>query len=405
MTTGSDVVVVGGGIIGMATGWFLARAGVDVSILERSWVGGGTTSAASGTVALQTKSVGTKLELARKSIGLLREFETETDLDTELHNDGSLVVARTAEEEALLEARAGELSDNGVPIELLDGDEARRRLPILSKAIVGASFCPEDCSINPLLLVRAYRRAAEARGARVSTKCDVTAIEHHGGRVGGVTTTAGPIGAEVVVNACGIAAGSLAATAGDRLPIVPRKGEVLVTEAMPPMLPGEVLSASYLASKGAPPVSLADWYSGSFESDGLQVGLAASQMERGNLLLGSTREFAGRDTRSTRRGIRALVEEAISILPEVGPLRLIRAYAGLRPATPDGLPIIERSPRLSGLIHAAGHEGAGIALSAVTGRLVAGLVTGDLGPEAIEPLSGRRFGRAGDRRVGGEVRP
>jgi sarcosine oxidase subunit beta len=151
--------------------------------------------------------------------------------------------------------------------------------------------------------------------------------------------------------------------AGLRIPITPRRGQLIVTRACPKVIGGCLLSAGYIAAKYQPGPASAEGH-----------GVSIEQTENGNLLLGSTREFAGFDRRTTPEGLRHIAARTARILPALKTVSVIRAFAGLRPYTPDGLPILGRVSGIEGLYMAAGHEGDGIALSAITGKLIAQLI-------------------------------
>jgi len=153
---------------------------------------------------------------------------------------------------------------------------------------------------------------------------------------------------------------------GIDIPIVPRRGQILVTEPLPPMIRHVLLCACYLIAKYHP-----EELDPTDRHHRLGVGLAVEQTAHGGLLLGSTREFVGFDRRTTLAGIEAVAAHVKRLLPVLADVNIIRTFAGLRPKTPDGLPILGPVPELSGLIMAAGHEGDGIALAPVTGELVA----------------------------------
>lgn len=392
MSKTADVVIIGGGVIGTSIAYYLARKNIRAILVEKGSPGSGTTSASSGTVALQTKTLGTKLELARESFALFHQLTEETEMDFEFECGGSLMVALTQEENILMTERANKLERAGVPVEILDSRAARDLQPGLTAHNAGGVFCPSDCSINPLLLVGAYQKAAKKLGSEFLYYTEVTDIEVKNGTVKRIMTKTGRIDTPIVVNAAGVWSKAISKMADTLLPIVPRKGEILVTEATDPLLKGELLSASYLLSKKAPEISVNDWIAEDLPKTTIQVGIAANQTRRGNLLIGSTREFVGFDTRSSLPGIRELVRQIITLMPATAELNIIRTYSGLRPSTPDGLPIVEKSIDVSGLFTAAGHEGDGIALSPITGMLMAGLITGEEAQNPLLPkLSAARF--------------
>ncbi len=391
MSKTADVVIIGGGVTGTSIAYYLSRKNIRAILVEKGSPGSGTTSASSGTVALQTKTLGTKLELARESFVLFHQLTEEIEMDFEFECCGSLMVALTQEENILMIERANKLESAGVPVEILDSRAARDLQPGLTDHNVGGVFCSSDCSINPLLLVGAYQKAAKKLGSEFLYYTEVTDIEVKKGAVKRIMTTNGQIDTPIVVNAAGVWSKAISKMADTPLPIAPRKGEILVTEATDPLLKGELLSASYLLSKKVPEISVNDWIAEDFPKTTLQVGIAANQTRRGNLLIGSTREFVGFDTRSSLPGIRELVRQMITLLPVTAELNVIRTYSGLRPSTPDGLPIVEKSVDVSGLFTAAGHEGDGIALSPITGMLMADLITGEEAHPLLSKLSAARF--------------
>jgi sarcosine oxidase subunit beta len=277
----------------------------------------------------------------------------------------------------------------GLDVRLVDGHEARDIMPVLGPAVIGASFSPNDAQINPLELVIAYASAARRLGARLCTFTRVTDIKKNGQELLAVITDRGPVKTGLVINAAGVWSARVAAMVGEELPLKPLKGEILVTEAMPPMMRGTLISAKYLLSK-----SSAEAGSGNV-APRRSVGITLAQVAHGNLLVGSTREQADFDRRSTYAGISELSRQLLDIAPAVSNIHIIRAYAGLRPITPDGLPIIGRSPALPGFITATGHGGDGLILSAITGRFVADLATGTENPAELAPFTYDRFSPQG----------
>ncbi len=383
MLSSADVVVIGGGAVGISITYYLAKYGVQVCLVEKADLCAGASRACLGHVMLQTKTAGPKLGLARESVRLFHSLEKELQADFEFENKGSMIVAQTEMEADFVRTKVRGLQDSGIDATFVNAAEARSLQPALSPHIFGASYCTEDCIVNPLDLILAYARAAERLGATIRMFTEVVGIERQGNRISAVLTNRGQISTETVVNATGAWAPVLAGMVNLDLPVVPRKGEMFVTEPMPPMLTGGIFSARYLVSKEMP-VTDAD-------ADEMRVGMGISQTQSGNLLVGSTREFAGFDRKSTYRAIQELVRQPVELLPSVSDIHIIRAFAGLRPATPDGLPILEQSPELPGFITASGHEGDGVALSPITGKTIAELVVGKVDKEKLIPFSSSRF--------------
>jgi len=389
MLPSADVVVIGGGVIGTAITYYLIKQGIQVCLVERGDLGSGTSSTCADGVLLQTKTVGPKLDLARASLRLYHGLAEELETDLEFTNDGGMLIAQTEPEIDFVRGQVEKLQHAGVQVEYLKAEEARSLQPALAPHICGASYCPEDSSVNPLKLVQAYANAAQRLGATFRTFTTVVGIERQGDKISAVLTAAGKIPTETIVNAAGIWAPALSRMVGLDLPIIPRKGELVVTEAVPPVLRGRLISANYLMSKQMP--GEAGQAPSTTQASPMQAGVLAGQTHSGQLLIGSTREFAGWDRRSTYRAIRELIRQTVELLPFMRHVHVLRSYAGLRPATADGLPILERSPHLPGFFVAAGHEGDGIALSPVTGKLMAELITGKIGDAQLAPFASSRF--------------
>jgi sarcosine oxidase subunit beta len=169
------------------------------------------------------------------------------------------------------------------------------------------------------------------------------------------------------------------------LPVSPLKGELLVTERMPLRMQGTLIAAKYLLSKAR-----AEGESGG-RTPKRSVGITLVQVAHGNFIVGSTREQADFDRRSTYDGIRELVHQLLELAPGLANVHLLRAYAGLRPLTPDGSPIIGRTPQLPGFIQAAGFGGDGLAMSAITADLILGIVAGSADNELLADFALDRF--------------
>ncbi len=374
MLPSAEVVVVGGGLVGTAISYYLAKAGVDVCLVEKADIASGTSSACGNIVALQTKPPGPKLSLARQSMTLLHSLEEELDTDFEFTNEGGLFVAETEEEVEYLTGKGEKIKKLGVNVEFVDGDTARSLEPSLAQHVLGAIICPEDSTLNPMKLAFGFARGAKRYGAVTRTFCEVTGIDRVGSKVTSVVTNDGKIPTDTVVNAAGVWSPMLANMVGIELPISPRKGELFVTEKGQPLWRGVLGTARYLLSKT--PLK-----SGT-GNDEFRTGIIASYTASGNLLIGATREFVGFDLRSTYQGIEGLLQHFAAVIPLASNLHILRSYSGLRPSSPDGLPIIGRSPDLPNFMIASGHEGDGIILSPITGKLIADLYLG-IGDETL----------------------
>ncbi|MDT0268955.1 FAD-dependent oxidoreductase [Streptomyces sp. DSM 44915] len=376
-----DVVVVGAGAVGAATACFAARAGLRVVVLDRGAPGGGTSSAGEGNVLVSDKDVGPELDLARHSQRVWRTELAEYGPRWEFEAKGGVVVAATEASRAALRELTARQRDAGIEALDVDPDELAELEPHLRPGLAGGAHYPEDAQVQPVLLVAQLLRLARESGAMVLPHEPVTGLLRTGDRVTGVRTPRRRVSAAAVVNAAGTWAGEVAALAGVRLPVLPRRGFVLVTEPLPPTIRHKVYAAEYVGDVGSSDAAL--------QSSPVIEGTPA-----GTVLIGSTRERVGFDRRPSPAALGALARGALGLFPALAGVRAIRAYHGFRPYCPDHLPVIGPDPRAPGLWHACGHEGAGIGLSVGTGQLLAQALTGTPTALGLAPFAPEREGLA-----------
>jgi sarcosine oxidase subunit beta len=359
----ADVIIIGAGVIGAAIAYHLTRHGIKPLLIEKSDPAAGSSGACDGLVFLQSKKPGLHLKLALESRKRFDSLAERLGSGIEFRNPGGMCLIESEAELAAMRLFVAEQRKSGLEVELIGGDEARRREPCLSEKVVAATFSALDSQVNPYALTFAFLHQAKSAGTRILMGEEVKGIEAVAGRTTGVVTANRRISAPVVVNAAGALAAAVGRMAGLEVPITPRRGQVLVTAAMPPLLRHCLISAQYVAAKFKPELA---------ENGGM--GFSLEQAHSGNLLIGSTREFVGFDRRTSFDGIRTIAGRIVPIIPALRRVPVIRTFGGLRPYTPDGLPILGKVAGLEGFIMAAGHEGDGIALSAITGELIAGLI-------------------------------
>lgn len=383
----SDVVVIGGGVIGCSVAYHLAKKGFTVAIVEREDIASGTSGACDKAVLLQSKNPGLHLKLALESIKLFPDLQKEFDINIQYKNNGGMIVVQTPQQWEVMREFVLRQKNTGLEVELLDREKALERQPAFSKDIAGSTCCPMDGEVNPIYLTLAFKRAAEKHGARIFLHTEVKGIKVENGEVHSVITSEGEIKTQFVVNACGVYAPHIGRMVDVDIPIIPRKGQIIVTEPVPPLIHGDVNCARYITAKFRPDLL------GNGEDARLGVGLSLGQTENGNLLIGGTREFAGYDRRTTHRALRAILKHAASLVPALKDISIIRSFAGLRPYTPDGLPILGEVEGVKGFVIAAGHEGDGIALSPITGKIISEIIAGNLPSVDIDisKLSLERF--------------
>jgi glycine/D-amino acid oxidase-like deaminating enzyme len=247
------------------------------------------------------------------------------------------------------------------------------------------AFYPQDAQVQPILLAAHLLRLARDLGAVVQTNTAVTGIRRHGDHVTGIQTSAGAISTGAVVNAAGPWAGVVAELAGVQLPIMPRRGFVLVTEPLPLTIHHKVYAGDYVAN-----VLSSD--------EGLQTSPVVEGTASGTVLIGSSRERVGFDRTVSLPVLAQLAAKALALFPMLASVKVMRSYLGFRPYCPDHLPVLGHDPRAPGLWHASGHEGAGIGLSVGTAKLLIQALGGqptDLDLSAFRP---ERFDRSHDQR-------
>ncbi|WP_374228753.1 NAD(P)/FAD-dependent oxidoreductase [Streptomyces sp. ET3-23] len=370
---GADVVVIGAGIIGAACAEALGRRGVGVLVVDRGPAVGETTARGEGNLLVSDKPPGPGLTLAQASLrrwpallAALREELGPGRAACEYEPKGGLVVATDEDAAAALGAAASAQRAAGIEAHGLAPGEAAAYEPHLTPDVRAAVHYPQDAQLHPVLAATALLAAVRARGGGVRTGVRALGVETGaGGRVTALCTSDGRVPCGAVVNACGPWAGRFAEAAGAPLPVLPRRGTVLVTGPLPPgTVRHKVYDAGYADAAGSGDVAL-------------RTAAVIEATPAGTVLIGSSRQRCGFDETLRLEVMSALARGAVRLFPVLADVPVVRAYGGFRPYTPDHLPVIGEDPRLPGLWHATGHEGAGVGLAAATGELLAQLHTGE----------------------------
>ncbi|WP_052229754.1 FAD-binding oxidoreductase [Streptomyces sp. CT34] len=387
MRNAPDLIVVGAGVVGASCAYYAARAGLTVTVIDRGSVAGGTTGAGEGNLLVSDKEPGPELELALYSTRLWRELAEALPARIEYEAKGGLVVASDGPAMTALGDFAARQARHGVSTETVPGERLREREPHLAPDLAGGVHYPQDAQVQPALAAAHLLRAAGDR-LRLRLGEEVTEVlTGPSGEVRGVRTSAGELHAPYVVNAAGSWGGELARLAGVELPVRPRRGFVLVTEPLPRVVRRKVYAADYVADVAS-------------DSAALQTSAVVEGTPAGPVLIGASRERVGFDRSLSVTALRRLAGQAVRLFPVLATVRALRTYAGFRPYLPDHLPAIGPDPRRPGLLHACGHEGAGIGLAPATGRIIAegltGSLTGGQLPLDITPFRPDRFDRGDD---------
>jgi glycine oxidase len=362
------ITVVGGGIIGCATAWELAKAGCAVTLFERATPGAEASGAAAGMLMPLGASTGPALErLALESWRLYPELADElrerTGIDVEYVTRGTIYPLFDAEDVRQAEARvAGRLSDE-LGVEVWDTAEVRAREPALAMRVRGAMFVGADHWVNNQRLVVAYAQAAVAAGVVLRSGVSVSRVIVEDGRAHGVVADGDRWEADAVLLAAGAWTAALAASFGGRLRVEPARGQMLALAHVPPVLTHAVHADDvYLVPRPS-----------------------------GELLIGATVERVGFQRSVTAEGIAGLLASAIGLVPSLGALPIVRTWYGFRPWAPDGLPILGPWPEIDGLWVATAHYRSGILLAPITARLMCDWMTTGQPRLDVEPFAAERF--------------
>lgn len=381
-----DVLVIGAGIVGAACAYYCTAAGLRVVVVERGAVGGGTTSACEGNILVSDKEPGPELDLALLSSRLWQEIAEDLGRTAiEYEAKGGVVVAGSRETaEGLRHLTAGQRT-TGVDAVDIGPDELFELEPNVTREAAGAAFYAQDAQVQPTLAAARLLRRARLRGATVQVGTGVTGfVRDKRGAVTGVRTDSADVPvlhARWVINAAGTWAGQLSELAGAPVPVLPRKGFILVTEPLPRVVRHKVYTAEYVAN-----VASGD--------AGLETSVVVEGTRAGTVLIGASRERVGFDRTMSLPVLRRLAAQAIALFPFLADISLLRGYLGFRPYCPDHLPVIGPDPRAPGLLHACGHEGAGIGLAGATGHLLAQHLSGEKPDLDLTPFRPDRFEEA-----------
>jgi D-hydroxyproline dehydrogenase subunit beta len=367
------VVVVGAGMVGAACAYYAARAGLDVLVLDRGPVGSGTTSRGEGNILVSDKAPGPELDLALLSLRLWRELGDEVGAAAfELEHKGGLVVATSDAALAGLHHFAEAQAGSGVDVERVPPGRLRDFEPHLAPDLPGGVHYAQDQQVMPVLAAAALLQAARRLGAQVRTGVEVTGVElDDAGAVRAVVSSSGRHPASAVVNAAGTWGGTVAARFGAPIPVLPRRGFVLVTEPLPRVVRHKVCSADYVANVASSDAAL-------------ETSVVVEGTRAGTVLVGASRERVGFDETLSVEVVRRLAAGAVRLFPVLATISLMRVYRGFRPYCSDHLPVIGADSRVPGVFHACGHEGAGIGLAPATGFLVAQQIRQQRGAWATE---------------------
>ena len=386
MSLSPDVLVIGGGIVGAASAYHLARRGASVLLLEAEQLAFGATGRNLGFIWVHTRRPGPELDLVMVTRSGLEELPEELGVDFGLRCRGGLTYFTSEAQAVVMREFVERRTADGVPMQLLDGAEARELAPILPESVVGATYCPLDAQIDSRRFVRAFALAAQRHGATIHEGTAARAFEMEGSRITRVQTDLGPVSAGQVVLAAGAWSPAIGRQLGLDLPIHPMRLQIVQTEPMAPrlehLLYGPAAVKQYAIFQELESFTAEPFSTALEQRLGLALLESACQTADGSYLLGIAMDYPGFDWKPDLAGIALVTEGMLSALPELRAARFAKAWAGVLPFTSDSLPLIGRAPGHDDLIIAAGHvfgNGAG----PTTGRLVADIICG--GEPVLDP--------------------
>ncbi|MEK7219815.1 MAG: FAD-binding oxidoreductase [candidate division NC10 bacterium] len=349
---GAEVAIVGGGIVGCAAAYYLARRGAKVVLLEKSVIGGEASGRNGGGVRAQCRDRRER-PLAMASIRLWVGLEAELGFDMEYVQGGNIRMATNEERMAMLRREGEEELADGLAVEMWDRDELRRRAPYLSDVFIGAKYCPTDGSANPILATRAFGWAARRAGVTLLTQTEAVSVGVQAGRVTSVTGRDRDGGVLVeaprLIHAGGPWTPMLSDTLGIQVPIEPARSVVAVTQRMPPLF------KEFISSH--------------------DLGVYGRQAREGHVHIGGI----GTPGRTFDQGVPAGVIErlargAAEAIPALRGASFLRTWTGTLEMTPDRVPIIGPVDGVEGYILASGFSGHGFCLGPIVGKLLSELI-------------------------------
>ncbi|PYT09921.1 MAG: glycine oxidase ThiO [Acidobacteria bacterium] len=366
-----DVIVIGGGVIGCSIAWRLAQAGLKVTVIERGRVGCEASRAAAGMLSPQggAESGGPFFDLCLQSRAMYRKFGEEltqaSGIDIEYKDEGTLFVVVEGEDQEEQTRWAKWQFEAGLPLEYLSADEVLKIEPAVTQLVTRGIFLPQEHQVENRRVMDALEVAIKRAGVELIEGCDVTAITTGRGEVTGVLCGSERLPADLVVLAAGTWSSQLLEPLGLNIRIIPALGQMIAVRDHASLIDRVIHSSKvYVVPR-----------------------------RDGRILIGATVEWTGFHKAVTAGAIKYLLSAALELVPSIGQLEIVETWSGLRPDTPDHLPIIGPGG-VDNLLLATGHFRNGILLAPITAGLVAELISNGSLPDQLKPFGVERFKQA-----------
>jgi sarcosine oxidase subunit beta len=369
MKNKADVVIIGGGISGCGLAYNLAKRNVDVVVFERDYLSSGATGACGAGIRQQwSTKENTTLSIA--SVIIFEKLSKELGEDIDLRQGGYLVAIHDDKDMKQAEKNVEMQRSLGLKVDILAPKEIIDVVPILDVKgmnAIGATFCPTDGHANPFKTTFAYANAAKRHGAKIYTHTEVTGIKTQNNQISEVTTDKGKIKTNIVVNAAGVWSKDIAEMAGIKVPNVPIRKEIMVTERLEPMFEAMVIS--------------------------FRDGIYFSQQKEGQIIGGIPipEQKVGYKTMPTVSFMQHMARVLTRYAPILKHVNMLRHWTGFYDVTPDSRPILGETEDLKGFIQCHGFSGHGFMLSPMVSKLLSNYIIDGKNPDILDSLNLKRF--------------
>jgi len=369
MKSRAECVIIGGGVVGTAIAYYLAKNGMtDIVLVEAEYLSCGATGRCGGGIRQQW-STEANTQLAIESVREFSTLEEELDADIEFLQGGYLVLAYTKEDEDQFRKNVELQQGLGLDVVTLSPDEIRAQVvpQLNTDGVRMATYCPSDASANPFLTTLAYANAARRLGVEIELFNPVRRVLTDNGSVTGVETERGTISAPLVVNVAGSHSVPIARTAGVELPITPVRRQILVTEPLERFFHPMIISFSF--------------------------GIYFRQAKHGSVIggFGLPDEPPGFNQTSSLEFIETMSSKLAFLMPRLRSVKVVRQWAGLYDLTPDAQPLLGETDGVEGFFQASGFSGHGFMIAPKVAMLLASAVAGERPDLDISRLNARRF--------------
>src|SRR5699024_248332 len=315
-----DVVVIGGGIIGAAIAYYSSKAGLDITVLEKNELASGTSSRCDGNILAIDKDPGFDSQMSLKSQQLVHQLNRDLEIPFEYRNPGSILVCENDRELDAAQKWVNQQQEAGLKFNMFDRNDLRNESPYFADDLYGGLECETDSTVNPYMMTYSMFHSAQKMGATIHKHTEVTQLTKKPEGHFQIETTQGTYTANKVVNACGVWAPFIGEMVGIDIPIVPRKGQLIVASRQEPVGLRKVMEFGYLISK----------FGGERDVDDITerygAALVFEPTESQNFLIGSSREFNGFDLKVNQDVTKYIAKRAIRFYPKMKDMGVIRTY-------------------------------------------------------------------------------